>query len=179
LDRGSILLKSKKACPDSDQNLEIRSDLPYISFASRRGYRPTNLPSLGKVVSPDGGCGRPATKGVLLMITRRKCLIGISATMVSAPAIVRAGSLMKIRSIVMPLQKNYYGFVDRLYIDHRYHTGELRGPTLIRLIEEGVLRVPPATLAYDLARWGTGELSLAARKQRRETLWPPSKTFPP
>jgi hypothetical protein len=40
------------------------------------------------------------------------------------------------------------------------------------MIEERILQVPAATLAYDLARWGTGELSLAAREQRREALWP-------
>ncbi len=79
---------------------------------------------------------------------------------------------MPIRGIVMPLQKNYYGFCDRLWINSRYQSGELRGLALMRMIEERVLQVAPATLAYDLARWGTGELSLAAREQRRDALWP-------
>ncbi len=114
------------------------------------------------------------------MIPRRKLLIGISAAVVSAPAIVRVGSLMTVRGIVMPVHKNYYnhyGFCDRLYINWRYKIGELRGPALMRMIEERILQVPPAILAYDLARWGTGELSLAAREQRREALWPPVKDF--
>jgi hypothetical protein len=106
------------------------------------------------------------------MITRRDYLIGISAVLVSTPAIVRPQSLMKIRGIIMPLQDNYYGFCDRLWIDSRYRSGELRGPGLIRIIDQGLLRhIPPATLAYDLARWGTAELSLSAREERREALW--------
>ena len=48
-------------------------------------------------------------------------------------------------------------------------SGELRGPSLLRLIDEGVLRhISPEQLTYDLARWGTAELSLSARQERRE-----------
>ncbi len=86
---------------------------------------------------------------------------------------------MKIRGIVMPLQKSYYGFVDRLGIQHRYHTGELRGPTLIRLIEEGILRVPPAAFAYELARWAQANCrSLLANNEEKPFGHSP-KTFPP
>jgi hypothetical protein len=111
------------------------------------------------------------------MITRRNCLIGISAALVSAPAIVRAQSLRRVRGIVVPIyHKNYYGFCDRLAIKCRYENGELRGTALVRMIDEGLLRhVPPAILAYDLAKWGTGELSLAAREERRRILWPRAK----
>lgn len=102
------------------------------------------------------------------MITRRNCLIGISAALVSAPAIVRAQSLMRVRGIVGPIHpKNYYGFCDRLRIKSRYENGELRGSALMQMIEEGVLSVPPATLAYDLATWGKDELSLVTREERR------------
>ena len=109
-----------------------------------------------------------------LVTPRRKFLIDISAVVVSAPAIVRIGSLMPIRGIVMPFQENYYGFCDRLWINSRYRSGELRGLALMRMIEQRILQVPAATLAYDLARWGTGELSLAAREQRREKLFGPA-----
>ena len=54
------------------------------------------------------------------MTPRRKFLIGISAAVVSAPAIVRVGSLMPVRGIVMPVHKNYYqhyGFCDRLWLN--------------------------------------------------------------
>ena len=111
------------------------------------------------------------------MIARRKFLIGISAAMVSAPGIVRVESLMTVRGIVMPFDKIYYGFCDRLSVKCRYENGELRGPALMRMIEERILQVPPAILAYDLARWGTGDLSLVAREERREALWPRVKNF--
>jgi len=112
------------------------------------------------------------------MITRRNYLIGISAALVSAPAIVPAQNLMRVRGIVLPTQpKNYYGFCDRLSIKCRYQNGELRGSALMRMIEEGVLSVPPATLAYDLATWGTGELSLPAREERKAALWPRAKVL--
>ena len=84
---------------------------------------------------------------------------------------------MTVRGIVMPVHKNYYGFCDRLWVKSRYESGELRGPILMLMIEERVLQVPPAVLAYDLARWSTGELSLASREQRREALWPRLKDF--
>jgi len=111
-----------------------------------------------------------------LITTRRQFLIGISAALVSSPAIVRAGSLMQVRGIVMPIHQNYYGWCDRLAINLRYHSGELRGSALIRLIDEGLLKhISPAILAYDLARWGTAQLSATAREERRRILWPPVK----
>ena len=59
------------------------------------------------------------------MITRRNYLIGISAALVSAPAIVRVESLMRVREIVVPIHpKNYYGFCDRLSINSRYQNGD-------------------------------------------------------
>ena len=102
------------------------------------------------------------------MITRRNWLIGISAALVSASTIVR---------IAVPIHpKNYYGFCDRLYINSRYQNGELRGRTLIRLIDDGLLKhIPPAVIAYDLANWGTAKLSSAAREERRRILWPRAK----
>src|SRR3974377_1951005 len=111
-----------------------------------------------------------------LMHTRRQFLIGISASLVGSTAIVRAGSLMQVRGIVMPLHQNYYGWCDRLAINLRYHSGELRGSALIRLIDEGLLKhIPPAILAYASPRWGTAQLSATAREERRRILWPPVK----
>lgn len=112
------------------------------------------------------------------MTTRRAFLIDISAALVSAPAIVRVGNLMKVRGIVMPLPKNSYGFCDRLAIDWRYKEGLLRGSSPSRAIEEGLLlHIPPENFAYDFARWGTSEMSLASREERREALWPRVKDF--
>jgi len=111
------------------------------------------------------------------MTTRRKFLFDISVVAASAPAIVEVGSIMSIRVVVIPLRKNYYGFCDRLWIKYRYENGELRGRALRQMIEERILQVPPAILAYDLARWGTGDLSLVAREERREALWPRVKNL--
>jgi hypothetical protein len=164
----------------------------YFQFHSRKGWgitlcvpisllhpdgakSPTNLPRLGKVVSPTEDAADWQRKG-FLMITRRDYLIGISAVLVSTPAIVRPQSLMKIRGIIMPLHQNYYGFCDRLGIDFRYRSGELRGPGLITMIDQGLLRhIPPTTIAYDLARWGTAELSQASRRERSLSLWSQAK----
>ncbi len=77
----------------------------------------------------------------------------------------------------MPRREHYYGFCDRLWVKCCYESGELLGYALRRMIEERILRVPPAILAYDLARWGTGDLSLVALEEGRETLWPRAKNF--
>ena len=45
------------------------------------------------------------------MTPRRKFLIGISAAVVSAPAIVRVGSLMTVRGIVMPVHRELLRFL--------------------------------------------------------------------
>jgi hypothetical protein len=74
-----------------------------------------NLPNLGKVASPRGRCGRSATKEVC-MTTRRNFLLGISAALICAPAIVRAQSLMPLRGMVLPAERYCFGFVERLYI---------------------------------------------------------------
>jgi hypothetical protein len=52
-----------------------------------------------------------------------------------APSIVRAPSLM----IVLAVQQNHYGFIDRLWIDHLYRSGELTGVAPARAIEQGLL----------------------------------------
>ena len=106
------------------------------------------------------------------MITRRNCLVGASAALICAPAIAQPENLMALRGVIMPVQRHYYGFVDRLWIDHRYRHGQLRGRALIQTVEEGLLRhIPPEQLAYDIARWGTYELldvSSAATRLRQE-----------
>lgn len=73
------------------------------------------------------------------MIARRTFFIGASATLVCAPAIVRAASLMPVRGIIVPVQQNYYGFVYRLWIDSLYRSGKLQGAALSHAIEQGLL----------------------------------------
>jgi hypothetical protein len=48
-----------------------------------------------------------------LIVTRRNFLVGASASLLSAPAVVRAASLMPVRNII--IDPPYWGFVDRLF----------------------------------------------------------------
>jgi hypothetical protein len=61
-------------------------------------------------------------------MTRRKLLIGASASLLCAPAIVRASSLMAIRGVIVPVQPIYYGFVDRLRFDWLWRSGQMLVP---------------------------------------------------
>jgi hypothetical protein len=49
------------------------------------------------------------------LITRRSIFIGAAASLICAPAIVRAASLMPVRRLPPPFGPQYAGFVDRLY----------------------------------------------------------------
>jgi hypothetical protein len=54
-----------------------------------------------------------------MMIVRRNFLFGIGATLLAAPVIVPAASLMPIRAIILPppiVDTGYYGFADRLFV---------------------------------------------------------------
>jgi hypothetical protein len=94
------------------------------------------------------------------VITRRNIMLGAGATLVCAPAVVRAAGLMKVRGIVMPVQgfvtqRNYYGFVDRLWRHCLYQQEKLRGRALINAIENGVFNgTPPDELARYVRKWG-------------------------
>jgi hypothetical protein len=50
------------------------------------------------------------------VFTRRGLLIGAGASLVCKPSIVRASNLMPVRSIPVPVGRQYYGFVARLYV---------------------------------------------------------------
>lgn len=49
------------------------------------------------------------------LITRRSIFRGAAASLVCAPAIVRAPSLMPARGLRLPVGRQYAGFVERLY----------------------------------------------------------------
>ena len=55
------------------------------------------------------------------MLTRRRIFVGGVASVICAPAIVRAESLMPIRALIVPMQPLHAGFVERL----RFHWMEL------------------------------------------------------
>jgi hypothetical protein len=50
------------------------------------------------------------------MIARRQFLFGASSALISTLAIVRFTSLMPVRGITYPIDRHYYGFVERLYV---------------------------------------------------------------
>ena len=54
------------------------------------------------------------------MLTRRRIFVGGVASVMCAPAIVRAESLMPIRALIVPMQRIHAGFVERL----RFHCME-------------------------------------------------------
>jgi hypothetical protein len=47
-------------------------------------------------------------------LTRKTILIGAAASLICAPSVVRAASLMPICSVIAPANRIYVGFVDRL-----------------------------------------------------------------
>ena len=48
------------------------------------------------------------------LITRRSIFIGAAASLICAPAIVRAASLMPVRRLRVPIGPQYAGFCERL-----------------------------------------------------------------
>jgi len=46
--------------------------------------------------------------------TRRRIFIGAAASLICAPAIVKVSSLMPIRALILPVERQYAGFVQRL-----------------------------------------------------------------
>ena len=70
----------------------------------------TNLPHGGDRTSHPPVLGGP-------MFTRRHIFVGGVASVICAPAIVRAESLMPIRALIVPMQPVHAGFIERL----RFH----------------------------------------------------------
>lgn len=52
------------------------------------------------------------------LITRRRILIGATASLIGAPAIVRVTSIMQVRCLRGPIGPQHAGFVERLF----YHS---------------------------------------------------------
>jgi hypothetical protein len=103
------------------------------------GWRLHQPANCGKVVSTKVGCGRfdgkysRAAPGFLgekessmaapirktdhnSLLTRRSIVIGAAASLICAPAIVRATNLMPVRRLPFPYGPQYAGFVDRLFL---------------------------------------------------------------
>jgi hypothetical protein len=109
--------------------------------ASRRRLAPSPTCLIcGKVVSTKVGCGRfhgklsrvvPALcvkRGLDvstkfnrqhdLQITRGSIFIGATTSLLCAPAVVRAASLMPVRGLILPIERPHAGFCQRLF----YHS---------------------------------------------------------
>jgi hypothetical protein len=77
------------------------------------------------------------------MIVRRQFLVGFAASSICAPAVVRASSLMPVRSFALSFEPPYVpgqhrrGFIERLYVHthisriKRLRDGGLSSPTAI------------------------------------------------
>ena len=50
------------------------------------------------------------------LITRRRIVIGAAASLICAPAVVRATSLMAVHGLILPIGPRYAGFCERLSI---------------------------------------------------------------
>jgi hypothetical protein len=62
------------------------------------------------------------------LMTRRSIFIGAAASLLCAPAIVRATSLMPIRRLKVPIRPQYAGFCERLMyenLDSNLRTGRM------------------------------------------------------
>jgi hypothetical protein len=57
-------------------------------------------------------------------MTRRSIFFGAASSLIFAPSIVRAASLMKVRTLILPMERPSAGFVERLRF--QYLDGALR-----------------------------------------------------
>ena len=57
-------------------------------------------------------------------MTRRSIFFGAASSLILAPSIVRAASLMKVRALILPMERPSAGFVERLRF--QYLDGALR-----------------------------------------------------
>jgi hypothetical protein len=70
------------------------------------------------------------------LITRRSIFIGAAASLLCAPAIVRAANLMPVRRLPFPYGPQYAGFVDRLFLhalENSLEVGLRAGRTSIKV----------------------------------------------
>ena len=62
------------------------------------------------------------------LVTRRSIFIGAAASVIYAPAVVRAASLMPVRALRGPIGPHYAGFVERLMyamLDNNLRSGRM------------------------------------------------------
>ena len=84
------------------------------------------------------------------LITRRSIFIGAAGSLICAPAIVRATSLMPVRSLRGPIGPQYAGFCERLF----YHSLDcgLRAGRISTVLNEKVIPEADARRMVEYAR---------------------------
>jgi hypothetical protein len=83
----------------------------------RRGSELTDAQLVGGwKIELGTGSAAPRDQRAVRPITRRQCLLGASATLISTPAIVRSKRLMPVRGIIYPVERHYFGFIERQYV---------------------------------------------------------------
>ena len=97
---------------EPEYELDIHYQTPLRFEWHQKGLTPspTCLPWQGSFRK---GCGHSATKRVH---DSQKILIGAAASLLCAPAIVRVGSLMPLRGIILPIDRQWFGSVIRMYV---------------------------------------------------------------
>lgn len=86
------------------------------------------------------------------MGTRRSFLFGTAAVLISAPAVVRAQSLMPLRGIILLTDGHCFGFIERLYV-------HLHLPKITALQNAGL---SAEEIALDLNRCGLDRMTDSA-----------------
>jgi hypothetical protein len=93
-------------------------------------------------------------------MTRRSILIGAAASLICTPAIVRAASLMPVRSLILPIKRSsrlsplgeFYRRNFYHYLDFELRTGLPMTLTVGRYGEYGIVSVAEARRMVALAR---------------------------
>lgn len=67
-------------------------------------------------------------------------------SLIAAPAVVRYASLMPVRGVIARVPRCHYGFIDRLWVQHRYLRGELHGRGLEIAVEKHLGLMPTGLL---------------------------------
>jgi len=105
---------------------------------------------------------RPNKRSVVVA-TRRGVLLGVTASLLFAPAIARAGSIMPVRrGLIAQAERRHAGFVERLCFDS-YASGLVHG----RFTETGDGRDPTLSVAEHMVRYAL-EYGFLSRQREDE-----------
>ena len=84
------------------------------------------------------------------LITRRSLFMGAGALLLCAPAIVRAASLMPVRSLILPTERPRAGFCDRVF--YNALAGNLRDGRMTVVLNDKIVSEAEARRIVAYAR---------------------------